>query len=80
MRESCQSDLDKALPILEQAKEAVRDINKNMINEMRSFKQPPPLVLVVMNAVCLLFGEKEDWDSSKKILGRMTFLNELIEF
>jgi dynein heavy chain len=35
---------------------------------------------MVMNAVCLLFGEKEDWDNAKKILGRMTFLSELIEF
>ena len=33
-----------------------------------------------MNAVCLLFGEKEDWDSAKKVLGRMTFLSDLIDF
>lgn len=80
MRESCQADLDLALPILEGAKDAVKRIDKNMINEMKSFKQPPTLVGMVMNAVCLLFGEKEDWDSAKKILGRMTFLSELIEF
>lgn len=51
-----------------------------MINEMKSFKAPPALVGIVMNAVCLLFGEKEDWDSAKKILGRMTFQSELIDF
>lgn len=51
-----------------------------MINEMKSFKAPPTLVGIVMNAVCLLFGEKEDWDSAKKILGRMTFLSDLIDF
>ena len=38
MRQSCQKDLDEALPILEQAKEAVKKIDKNMINEMKSFK------------------------------------------
>ena len=38
------------------------------------------MVGIVMNAVCLLFGEKEDWDSAKKILNRMTFLTELLEF
>jgi dynein heavy chain len=51
-----------------------------MINEMKSFKAPPSLVGMVMNAVCLLFGEKEDWDSAKKLMGRMTFIPELIEF
>jgi dynein heavy chain len=62
------------------AKEAVKKINKDMINEMKSFKAPPALVGIVMNSVCLLFGEKEDWDSAKKILGRMTFMSELLEF
>ena len=38
MRESCQADLDLALPILEGAKDAVKRIDKNMINEMKSFK------------------------------------------
>ncbi len=51
-----------------------------MINEMKSFKAPPSLVGLVMNAVCLLFGEKEDWDSAKKLLGKMTFIPELLEF
>ena len=51
-----------------------------MINEMKSFKSPPPLVELVLKAVCLFFGEKEEWDSAKKIMGRMTFLPELIDF
>ena len=33
-----------------------------------------------MNAVCLLFGEKEEWDSAKKLMGSMTFLTDLKEF
>ena len=44
MRDSCQAELDLALPILESAKEAVKKIDKNMINEMKSFKAPPLLV------------------------------------
>lgn len=38
------------------------------------------MVGVVMNAVCLLFNEKEDWDSAKKLLGNMKFLDSLVEF
>ncbi len=33
-----------------------------------------------MEAVCLLFGEKEDWVTSKMLLGKMTFMQELIDF
>jgi len=43
------------LPILEKAKKAVKDIDKSMINEIKSFKNPPQTVLLVMNAVCLMF-------------------------
>lgn len=35
-----------------------------MINEMKALKTPPALVMTVMSAVCLLFGEKEDWPSA----------------
>lgn len=55
-------------------------IEKPMLVEMKTFTKPPPLVVLVMNSVCLLFGEKEEWDSSKKLLGKMSFLNDLIDF
>ena len=34
----------------------------------------------VMNAVCLLFGLKEDWVEGKKLLGKLTFLEDLKDF
>ena len=33
-----------------------------------------------MCAVNLLFGEKEDWPTAQKLLGRMTLLTDLLEF
>lgn len=47
---------------------------------MKSFKQPPTLVLTVMSACCLLFGEKEDWDASKRMLGDLKFLEKLLDY
>lgn len=41
---------------------------------MKALKTPPNLVQIVMCAVNLLFGEKEDWPSAQKLLGRMTFI------
>lgn len=51
-----------------------------MIYEMKSLKSPDQKIRFVMDSVCLLFGEKEDWDSSKKILGKINFLESLLEF
>merc|ERR1719487_1001653 len=33
-----------------------------------------------MEAVCVLMGEKQDWDTAKKVLGDSDFLNKLKKF
>lgn len=38
------------------------------------------MVKIVLEAVCLILGEKEDWDSAKKQLGAMNFKERLISF
>jgi dynein heavy chain len=68
------------LPILEEANAAVKKIDKNMIIEVKSFQKPPSGVLLVLGAVCLLFSEKEDWDTGKKLISKMNFLDSLLTF
>jgi dynein heavy chain, axonemal len=38
------------------------------------------MIMTLMNAVCCLFEKKEDWNEAKKLMGQMTFLNDLIEY
>ena len=33
-----------------------------------------------MQAVCVLRGEKPDWDTAKRILGEPTFMRSLLEY
>lgn len=66
MKDDAQKDLDAAMPALNAALEALNSLNKNDITEIKSFAKPPPLVQMVMEAVCVLLGEKPDWDTSKK--------------
>jgi len=47
---------------------------------MKSMKNPPALVRLVMESACLLFNEKEDWPSAQKLLGMMNFKEMLIDF
>lgn len=51
-------DLQVVQPIIDAAQEALKQINKNDINEIKSFTSPPALVKFVMEAVCLLFDVK----------------------
>jgi len=83
LRDSCKKDLDEALPILEAARKAVMNIDKKDIYDLKTFTKPPELVLVVMNAVCLLFyrnKKKETWDDAKKMLNDINFLNKLFDY
>ncbi|KAG6586851.1 Dynein heavy chain [Phytophthora cinnamomi] len=75
-----QKDLDVAMPALNNAIKALDSLSKNDITEVKSFAKPPEAVETVMNAVCLLFNEKQSWDSAKKILGDVTFLDKLKNF
>ena len=66
IKDDAQKDLDAAMPALNAAVEALNSLNKSDITEIKSFAKPPPLVQMVMEAVCVLLGEKSDWDTSKK--------------
>ncbi|XP_034941913.1 dynein heavy chain 6, axonemal [Chelonus insularis] len=73
-------DLEAAMPALEEAQKALQSLNKNDINEIRVFNKPPPLVRYVMEAVCLLLGEKTDWATAKLVLSDLHFLDRLINY
>ncbi|KAJ1441552.1 dynein heavy chain, N-terminal region 2-domain-containing protein, partial [Ochromonadaceae sp. CCMP2298] len=75
-----QRDLDRAMPALESAKKALASLTKADITEVKSFTNPPTAVRIVMEAVCVLLGEKEAWDNAKKVLGRSDFLDMLVNF
>ncbi|TMW63012.1 hypothetical protein Poli38472_005630 [Pythium oligandrum] len=75
-----QKDLDVAMPALNNAIKALDSLSKNDITEVKSFAKPPAAVETVMNAVCLLFNEKQSWDSAKKVLSDVTFLDRLKTF
>lgn len=55
----------------------MENINKADLITMRSFANPPAIVVTVMEGVCVLFGDKTtDWNTSKK---RMSDLNAFIK-
>ena len=66
--------MGKAMPMLLEAEEALKKINKNDISEIKGYANPHPIVQMVMEAICVLLNEKTDWSSMKVVMMELNFL------
>lgn len=53
MSESCQADLDRVMPLLENAAKALEKLTDNDINQIKSFNIPPKNLNLVLEGVCI---------------------------
>ncbi|KAF7662821.1 hypothetical protein LDENG_00225550 [Lucifuga dentata] len=95
LKDECESDLAEAIPALEAALSALDTLKPADITIVKSMKNPPSGVKLVMSAVCVMKDIKPDkiadpagtgrkildyWGPSKKLLGDMNFLKDLKEY
>eukprot|EP00742_Colponemidia_sp_Colp-10_P004283 GILJ01004568.1.p1 GENE.GILJ01004568.1~~GILJ01004568.1.p1 ORF type:complete len:2868 (+),score=508.60 GILJ01004568.1:1-8604(+) len=80
MKEECERDLEAAMPDYRAAVKALNQLDKNSINEVRTFIQPPRGVQTVMEGVCILMGRAPTWEEARKLLSDMRLLETLREF
>ncbi|XP_015509159.2 dynein axonemal heavy chain 3 isoform X1 [Neodiprion lecontei] len=94
IKDDCESDLAEATPALEAALSALNTLKPSDIVIVKSMKNPPAGVRLVMEAVCVLKGVKpvpvqdpttggivdDYWAASIKMLGDMKFLESLKTF
>ncbi|KAM6955770.1 LOW QUALITY PROTEIN: dynein axonemal heavy chain 7-like [Lycodopsis pacificus] len=95
IKDECDADLAKAMPILESALSALKTLTNQDITVVKSMISPPPGVKLVMEAICILEGIKPDripdpscsgervedfWGPAKKLLGDIRFLQSLHEY
>uniref|UniRef100_A0A672VCY4 Dynein axonemal heavy chain 12 n=1 Tax=Strigops habroptila TaxID=2489341 RepID=A0A672VCY4_STRHB len=95
LKNECESDLAEAIPALEAALEALNTLKPSDISIVKSMKNPPSGVKLVMAAVCVMKDIKPNriqdpsgtrgkildyWTPSKKLLGDMNFLKDLKEY
>lgn len=79
--DDAEADLNAAKPELEQAEAALKSLDKAAIVEIKSFPNPPKAVLMVMEAVMVLLGEKTDWNNIKSVLGDTNgFITKLLTY
>lgn len=79
-RDIIQQELAEILPDLVQANDSLSQINKYHITEMKSFTNPPQLVRLAMQAVCVLLGAPPTWPEALRILADIRFLDRLRNF
>uniref|UniRef100_A0A663MBB6 Dynein axonemal heavy chain 12 n=1 Tax=Athene cunicularia TaxID=194338 RepID=A0A663MBB6_ATHCN len=95
LKNECESDLAEAIPALEAALDALDTLKPSDISIVKSMKNPPSGVKLVMAAVCVMKDIKPEkiadpsetrgkvldyWGPSKKLLGHMNFLKDLKEY
>ncbi|KAK6177269.1 hypothetical protein SNE40_015399 [Patella caerulea] len=95
LKDECENELAEALPALEAALSALNTLKTADIVIVKSMKNPPSGVKVVMAAVCIMKDIKPDkindpdkpgskiidyWGPSKKLLNDMNFLSMLKEY
>jgi dynein heavy chain, axonemal len=89
----CEKDLASAIPILEDAIQALNTLKPTDITLVKSMKNPPDTVKLVMAAICVMKSIPPDkvpdatgkkvldyWGPSKRLLGDMQFLQTLKEY
>ena len=77
MKAEADKILDAALPTLQAAQEALNTLNRNDISEIKGNNNPHAIVKFTLECVAVLFEEKIDWDSIKKILADPNFLSRM---
>eukprot|EP00795_Rhopilema_esculentum_P009610 gene9610-17369_t len=92
IKDECESDLAEALPALEAAMSALNTLKPSDISMVKTMKNPPAVVKLVMEAVCIMKSVKPErkpdpsgsgkmvedfWGPSQKILGDLKFLDSL---
>ncbi|CAF3056070.1 unnamed protein product [Rotaria socialis] len=80
-------DLQKALPALKAAEEALNTLNRNNLTELKSFATPPAAILKVTASIQILMAQQgrvprdRTWNAAKKTMGDVgQFLNSLLTY
>lgn len=89
LSEHCKNIMEDALPQMEEAEKALSSLTSADLTAIRTMKNPPLQVKIIMEAICILRDIKtekttistdEYWAISKKMLNDPKFIENLIKF
>ncbi|XP_060529688.1 dynein heavy chain, cytoplasmic isoform X3 [Cylas formicarius] len=78
-RQEVMADLAQVEPAVIDAQNAVKSIKKQQLVEIRSMSNPPAIVKLALESICLLLGENaSDWKSIRSVIMRDNFINTVV--
>lgn len=92
LQAACEAELARATPALEAALQAVKELSKNDVAEVKALKSPPNGVKLTMETVCIMKGVRpreskvngknvyDFWEPAKKMINDTNFLQALLDF
>jgi len=82
--QAASKELEEAEPALKRAKESVSSIQKKDLNEIRSYKAPPRLVQLTLEALCTIITNTTkktwDWNDLRQQVQKPTLIKDVIDF
>jgi dynein heavy chain len=68
MSDNCQADLDKVMPLLDEASKALENLSSDDINTIKSYKEPPANMNKVLEGICIALGheKKVKWEPKER--------------
>uniref|UniRef100_A0A7S0KGL4 Dynein-1, subspecies f n=1 Tax=Micromonas pusilla TaxID=38833 RepID=A0A7S0KGL4_MICPS len=82
-KEEAEADLAAAIPALEEAAEALKNINKDDITNLKSYANPAEVIVKVLECVQILKAVPEEeigWKGSQAMMTDFNFIKSLKEF
>ena len=75
-----EAELARALPALEAANDAIDQLDKKSVAEVRAYTAPPREIQTVMGAVMICLQKPTDWASIKKEMTDPKFMEKISKF
>jgi len=81
IREEAQANLDEALPALEAAEDALKNLDSKDISEIRAYAKPPRAVEETLCAVMVVLKRKASFEEAKKVISSpKQFIDSLLNY
>ncbi|THD25348.1 Dynein heavy chain 1 cytosolic [Fasciola hepatica] len=75
------NELSQVEPAVNEAKQAVLEIRKRDIQEIKAMKNPPPVIKMAVESICLLLGDHStDWRQILTTVMKDTFVPSILNF
>uniref|UniRef100_H3C202 Dynein cytoplasmic 1 heavy chain 1 n=1 Tax=Tetraodon nigroviridis TaxID=99883 RepID=H3C202_TETNG len=80
-QQSVKHDLDQVEPAVIEAQNAVSSIKRQHLVEVRTMTNPPAVVKLALESICLMLGEEtSDWKKIRQVIIRDNFISSIVGF